>query len=123
MLMVVDYDYLMVADTLRRLPPESEFPWPYLLEIAEEDDNYEASSFILIDNIAYQVVAVSVLTPLVDGWIIVGQRLDTEYVTSLKEIISSDVCIIQINERGQTSPLATTQPDNQAAELAPVYNA
>lgn len=67
LLVVVDYDYLMLADTLRRLPPESEFPWPYLLEVAEEDDNYEASSFILIDDIAYQVVAVPILRPLVDG--------------------------------------------------------
>ncbi len=123
LLMVVDYDYLMVADTLRRLSPESQFPWSYLLEAAEEDDDYEASSFILIDNIAYQVVAVPILTPLVDGWIIVGQRLDTDYVSSLKEIISSDVSIIQLNEKGQATPLATTLPDNQADELAVEYNA
>ena len=97
MLMVVDYDYLMVADTLQLHAPETEFPWTYLLEDAEDDDNYETSSFILIGDIVYHIVAVPILTPLTDGWIIVGQRIDTDYVTSLKEIISSDVSIIELN--------------------------
>ncbi len=118
LLMVVDYDYLVVADTLKRLPAESEFPWLYLLEAAEKNENYEASSFILIDNIAYQVVAVPILTPLVDGWIIVGQRLDSEYVNSLKEIISSDVSIIELNDSGFGSPIASTLSETQSSELA-----
>lgn len=122
MLMVVDYDYLMVADTLRLHPPETDFPWIYLLEDAEDDPRYETSSFILIDNIAYHIVAVPILTPLVDGWIIVGQRLDTDYVASLKEIISSDVSILELDAQGNGRPLTTTLPENQAAEVGMEFN-
>jgi len=122
MLMVVDYDYLMVADTLQLHAPETEFPWTYLLEDAEDDDNYETSSFILIGDIVYHIVAVPILTPLTDGWIIVGQRIDTDYVTSLKEIISSDVSIIELNERGNGRPVATTLSPIQADELAIEFN-
>jgi adenylate cyclase len=122
MLMVVDYDYRMVADTLRIYPPETEFPWPYLLEDAEDDADYETSSFILIQGIAYYVVAVPILTPLVDGWILVGQRLDGVYVDSLKDIISSDVSIIQIAGSGTGRLVATTLPDQQAGELASEFN-
>ena len=121
-LMVVDYDYLMVADTQRLYPPESDFPWPYLLEDAEEDENYRASTFILIEGIAYHVVAVPILTPLVDGWIIVGQRLDTPYVTSLKDIISSDVSIIQVSDQGNGQSVATTLAPAQSGELDSEFN-
>ncbi len=122
MLMVVDYDYLMVADTLQLHAPETEFPWTYLLEDAEDDDNYETSSFILIGDVVYHIVAVPILTPLTDGWIIVGQRLDTDYVTSLKEILSSDVSIIELNQRGNGRPIATTLSPTQANELAVEFN-
>lgn len=123
LLMIVDYDYLMVADTLRLLPPESDFPWSYLLESAEEDDNYEASSFIIIENVAYHVVAVPILTPLIDGWIIVGQRLDQDYVNSLKEITTTDVSILLETSRGAGEPVATTLGSLQARELGSEFNA
>lgn len=121
-LMVVDYDYLLVADTLRLHPPGSDFPWPWLLEDAENASAYETSSFLMIEDIAYHVVAVPILTPLVDGWILVGQRLDGEYVSSLKDIISSDVSIIRAGGDGSGAPVATTLPDDQAAELAAEFN-
>lgn len=121
-LMVVDYDYRMVADTQRLYLPGTDFPWPYLLEDAEDDPEYQAASYILMDGVAYHIVAVPILTPLVDGWIIVGQRLDREYVSSLKNIISSDVSILQLSERGSGLSLATTLPDHQAAELNAEYN-
>ena len=82
-LIMVDYDYLVVADSQRLLTAGSDFPWSWLLEQAEGDANYETSSFILINDTAYYVVAVPILTPLVDGWIIIGERLDTDYVSSL----------------------------------------
>ena len=123
MLMVVDYDYLMVADTLRMYFPESEFPWPYLLEDAEEDANFETTSFIVMDDSAYHIVAVPILTPLVDGWIIVGQRLDSEYVNSLKQITSTDVSIILESETGAGEPVATTLDTEQIVELSSEYNA
>ena len=122
MLMVVDYDYRMVADTLRMYAPESDFPWPWLLEDAEQDAEFETTSFILMNGVAYHVVAVPILTPLVDGWILVGQRLDTNYVNSLKDIISSDVSIMAVAEDGSGRPVATTLPAAQAAELAGEYN-
>ena len=123
MLMVVDYDYLMVADTMRMHSPESEFPWPYLLEDAEEDDNFETTSFIVLDDSAYHIVAVPILTPLVDGWIIVGQRLDSDYVNSLKDITSTDVSIILESDIGTGKPVATTLDTQQIVELSNEYNA
>ena len=36
MLMIVDYDYRMVADTQRLHPPGSEIPWPELLKIPKQ---------------------------------------------------------------------------------------
>lgn len=123
MLMIVDYDYLMVADTLRLLLPETDFPWAYLLEAAEGDEEYEATSFILIESIAYHVVAVPILTPLIDGWIIVGQRLDEGYVNSLKEITTTDMSILLENTQGAGEPLATTLDSAQASELGSEFNA
>ncbi|MDC1528421.1 hypothetical protein N8600_05130 [Gammaproteobacteria bacterium] len=121
-LIMVDYDYQVVADSQRLLPAGTDFPWNWLLEQAEEEESYETSSFILINETAYHVVAVPILTPLVDGWIIVGERLDTEYVSSLSDIISSDVSIIQVNGRGDGTPLATTLNPVQMAELTVEYS-
>ena len=118
MLMVVDYDYRMIADTSGMYPPESEFPWTWLLEAAEDDEDFETSSFILMDGTAYHVVAVPILTPLVDGWILVGQRLDGNYVYSLKDIITSDVTIMALDADGSGKPVATTLPAAQAEDLA-----
>ena len=84
MLLMVDYDYLVVADSLRQYASGAELPWPWLLEEADGNDNFETSSFIVLDNIAYHIVAVPILTPLVEGWVIVGERLDNEYTASLK---------------------------------------
>ena len=121
-LIMVDYDYQVVADSQRLLPAGTDFPWNWLLEQAEEEESYETSSFILINETAYHVVAVPILTPLVDGWIIVGERLDTEYVSSLSDIISSDVSIIQVNGRGDGTPLVTTLNPVQMAELTVEYS-
>jgi len=118
MLMVVDYDYRMIADTSGMYPPESEFPWTWLLEAAEDDEDFETSAFILMDGTAYHVVAVPILTPLVDGWILVGQRLDGNYVYSLKDIITSDVTIMALDANGSGKPVATTLPAAQAEDLA-----
>ncbi len=121
-LIMVDYDYQVVADSQRLLPAGIDFPWTWLLEQAEEDENYETASFILFNGTAYHVVAVPILTPLVDGWIIVGERLDTEYVSSLSEIISSDVSILQVNDPGNSAPLATTLNPVQITQLATGYS-
>jgi len=121
-LIMVDFDYKVVADSQRLLAAGTDFPWTWLLEQAEEEETYETSSFILINETAYHVVAVPILTPLVNGWIIVGERLDTVYVSSLSEIISSDVSIIRVNERGNGTPLATTLNPAQMAELTAEYS-
>jgi len=121
-LMMVDYDYLVVADSQRYYSSGEDFPWPWLLQAAENNANFETSSFILIMDTAYHVVAVPILTPLVEGWIIVGERLDSHYVNSLKEIISTDVSILKLDERGSGIPVATTLRANQAQELEAEFN-
>jgi adenylate cyclase len=121
-LMMVDYDYLVVADSQRIYTSGEDFPWPWLLQAAEDNEKFETSSFILITETAFHVVAVPILTPLVEGWIIVGERLDADYVNSLKDIISTDVSILTLDERGSGIPLATTLSANQAQELQSEFN-
>jgi adenylate cyclase len=108
LMMVVDYDYQMIADTSRFNPPETDFPWPELLEAAEETEDQSLSSFILYRNQAYQVVLVPILIPLIDGWLMMGQRLDEDYVQTIKDIITVDVSVLTKDENGTTHVLATT---------------
>ena len=117
MLLMVDYDYLVVADSLRQYASGAEFPWPWLLEEADGNDNFETSSFIVLDNIAYHIVAVPILTPLVEGWVIVGERLDNEYTASLKEVINSDISILVGDDFVADRLIATTLTQDQAKAL------
>ena len=117
MLMVVDYDFLLVADTLGLYPPESDFPWPALLEQADRSENYEASSFVLIEGLAYQVVAVPILLPLIEGWIVVGQRMDDAYLQAIRDIIGADVTLFLHAGEETGSSVASTLPAARSAAL------
>ncbi|MEX2367351.1 MAG: adenylate/guanylate cyclase domain-containing protein, partial [Pseudohongiellaceae bacterium] len=117
MMMVIDFDYQILADTMRLYSPGAQVPWPYLVEDAENADNYEAASFVMIREIPHQIVAVPILTPIVDGWIIVGRRLDNNFVSGLKDIINSDVSIMIIDAQGRGRSLASTLADNHRDSL------
>ena len=122
-LFMVDYDYLIVSDSLRQYASGAAFPWPWLLEEAEGNDNFETSSFIVFNEVAYHIVAVPILTPLVEGWVIVGERLDDDYTASLKEVINSDISILVVDESRPGRLVATTLKPNQAEELASEFSA
>ena len=117
LMMVVDYDYLMVADTSRFNPPETDFPWPELLEAAEESKDLSLSTFVIYREEAYQVVLVPILIPIVDGWLLMAQRLDTEYVQSIKNIITADVSILTRSENDTGKVLASTLTNLQRGYL------
>jgi adenylate cyclase len=117
LMMVVDYDYEMVADTSRFNPPQADFPWPEMLEAAEETDDQSLSTFMLYRDEAYQVVLVPILIPIIDGWLLMGQRLDEEYVQSIKDIVTVDVSTLVRDEHGNSRVLATTLTDLQRESL------
>ncbi|MDC0598653.1 HAMP domain-containing protein [Gammaproteobacteria bacterium] len=107
-MMLVNLDYQVEADTNRIGESGYDVPWPYLLDAAEENELYEASSVVAIDDVAYQMLVVPLLSPDLRAWILIGRRLDDDFVEELKQLIGSDVSILLLYENQQAQTVAST---------------
>lgn len=116
-MLIVNLDYEVEADTSRPGEFGYEVPWPFLIDEAEDSETYEATSVVLIDDTAYQILVVPLLSPDLRAWILIGRKLDDAFVAELKQLIISDVSILMLDELGKGRTLASTLNANQRQVL------
>src|SRR5262245_6432903 len=116
MLMLLSLDGTVIADTLHPQSQTHPFAFPELLSAAQQD--LTSSSIELLDGRAYQFVVVPVLAPRPIAWVVLGFVVDDSLARDLKQLTALDVSFL--TNEGDATPrvLASTLPDDRAANLA-----
>ncbi len=77
----------------------------------------KAAAIALVDNHAFQVVAVPVMAPVTVGWVAMAQPLDLALATEMNELSSLQVSILNRGGDGQWTPGASTLSQANADQL------
>lgn len=109
MILVDSGDYTEMVNTLRPGSNGVSFPYPELIEAAEEAGS-ATSSLGTIQGRLYQLVVVPLLAPEPVAWIAVGFLIDDELAESLKQLTLADVSFLAGSSSGDWTPVASTLP-------------
>lgn len=133
LMMLVSLDGEVVVDTAAPAAPGGlGNPWPELIAAAEEDDYGEAAGLVGRGGRLFQMMVVPLLVPHLDAWILIGFEIDDDYAEDLRQLILSEVAIVEIagaagaaGETGEGGPrlVAGTLPTSQRAALPPAVAA
>ena len=116
--MIMTLDGEVVADTRKPDLDPYAFPFPSMIDIADENDHAEA--MLVLDNRLYEMVIVPVLAPIPIAWVAVGVQVDDAMAEMLKVLspITIDISFIQSNSSSGAQILASTfNPALQAGLL------
>ena len=83
---------------------------PALLREAQSKGTQETESIEFLNGIPYQLVVLPIRAPLPVGWLIVGFRIDQNFVDRLKEDTNSDISILSGTDMGHLAVFASTIP-------------
>jgi diguanylate cyclase (GGDEF)-like protein len=113
--MLVDLDGKLIADSHDAGHEGSEFPFPNLIRtVARKGD---ASSFGMIGGRAYQLVAVPVKAPITIAWVVMGFVIDDALAREMSVLTSLDVSFLTFHGDGNRGVLASSLPEVQRASL------
>jgi len=102
-------EYSVIVDTLHPAVFGVEFPFPELIETAEET-GVPSSSLGTIDDRLYRLVVVPLLAPEPVAWITVGFLIDDVLANDLKDLTLTDVSFLRHESTGEYSVPASTLP-------------
>jgi diguanylate cyclase (GGDEF)-like protein len=114
--MLADLDKKLLADSLHTTATQSAFPFPYLIDTAQEQGR--ASDTVLIDGRLYQVVVVPVLAPIPIAWVAMGFVIDDAVALDLQALSGLQVSFLSRRGRGNWAVHASTLPPASRGELA-----
>lgn len=114
--MLADLDKHLLADSLHAIAQEAEFPFPELIETAQQQGR--ASDTVLIDGRPYQVVVVPVLAPIPIAWVAMGFVIDDAVALDLQALSGLQVSFLSRSGRGNWTVHASTLAPASRGELA-----
>ena len=114
--MLADLDKSMLADSLHAIARTAAFPFPELIESAQEHGR--ASDTVLIDGRPYQVVVVPVLAPAPIAWVAMGFVIDDSVALDLQALSALQVSFLSRKGSGSWVVHASTLPPASRGELA-----
>ncbi|MFB3045711.1 MAG: adenylate/guanylate cyclase domain-containing protein [Acidiferrobacterales bacterium] len=100
-------EYLVIIDTLHPASYDVAFPFPELIETAEETGE-PSSALGTIDGRFYRLVVVPLLAPEPVAWITVGFLIDDKLADNLKQLTLTDVSFLKSSVGGGWSIVAST---------------
>lgn len=109
MILVDSGDYTEMVNTLRPASNGVSFPYPELIEAAEEAGS-ATSSVGTIEGRLHQLVVVPLLAPEPVAWIAVGFLIDDELAESFKQLTLTDVSFVTGSFGGGRTAVASTLP-------------
>lgn len=110
-------EYLVIIDTLHPASYDVDFPFPELIETAEETGE-PSSALGTIDGRFYRLVVVPLLAPEPVAWITVGFLIDDKLADNLKQLTLTDVSFLKSSVGGGWSIVASTLPASLRHALA-----
>ncbi len=114
--MLADLDKKLLADSLHTIAQQGEFPFPELIETAQQQGR--ASDTVLIDGRPYQIVVVPVLAPIPIAWVAMGFVIDDAVALDLQALSGLQVSFLSRSGRGNWTVHASTLPPASRGELA-----
>jgi len=114
--MLVDPQRRLIADSRRRGGEPREFPFPWLLDAAEADE--KASGIVSMrDGKPYQMVVQPVLAPVRIAWVAIGFVIDDSTAAELKSNTGLQVSFVARRGEAPWTVLASSLPDGLRASL------
>ena len=114
--MLADLDKKLLADSLHTTARQSAFPFPELIESAQQQGR--ASDTVLMDGRPYQLVVVPVLAPIPIAWVAMGFVIDDSAALDLQALSGLQVSFLSRSSRGNWTVHASTLPAASRGELA-----
>lgn len=101
---------------------EPDDPWAPLVAAAEADDYGEAAALVDLGDRLFQMIVVPLLAPDLRAWILIGFEIDGAYARDLRELIFSEVAILDLGRGASDGArwIAGTLPVVQRAALPPL---
>jgi diguanylate cyclase (GGDEF)-like protein len=114
--MLADLDKKLLANSLHDTAKQSPFPFPELIESAQQQGR--ASDTVLMDGRPYQLVVVPVLAPIPIAWVAMGFVIDDAVALDLQALSGLQVSFLSRSGRGNWTVHASTLPAASRGELA-----
>ncbi len=115
-MMLADLDKKLLADSLHTTAQQPVFPFPELIETAQQQGR--AADTVLIDARLYQVVVVPVLAPTPIAWVAMGFVIDDAVALDLQALSGLQVSFLSRSGRGNWTVHASTLPSPSRGDLA-----
>lgn len=103
---LISPDRLTLGNT--QSPERRQTPFPFLDLLAEAEESGGASSIVLIDGLAYQLVVVPALAPHLIGWISMGFIVDQRVAQDMRSLSALEVSLVRVDPQGNTRVLSST---------------
>ena len=114
--MLADLDKKLLADSLHATATQATFPFPELIESAQQHGR--ASDTVLMDGRPYQLVVVPVLAPIPIAWVAMGFVIDDSVAQDLQALSGLQVSFLSRSGNGSWTVHASTLPSASRGELA-----
>lgn len=116
--MLVSLDNTIIADTRHPGDEPKAFPFPNMIEVAEEQD--KAVGMVVMDGGMHELVVVPVLAPVPIAWLVIGVQIDDTLANYLKGLspLNLDLSFIYQTKAGRWQPLASTLNGEQRAAIS-----
>jgi diguanylate cyclase (GGDEF)-like protein len=111
----VDLQGQVVSDTLSPPGATRQFEYPALLK---SDRNAANASMEVLDDRAFQLVAVPVLAPLPIGWVVMGFAVDDALASDLRQLTELEVSFVKDGQSGRRILASTLDVGEQQSLVA-----
>jgi len=91
LMLLCDLDGTIITNTYSKSLTGQDFPWPEILDMADESETGEVTSYAILDKVVYQLIVTPLFAPDIDAWVISGFRVDADMAGALKNITASDI--------------------------------
>ena len=116
-------EYTVIADINKpEAEDDPEFEFADLIETAEDDPKYQATSLANIDGKLNRLIIVPLMAPCPVAWFCIGFVIDDTLAGRLQSLTLTDVSFLQ-TEEGKWKALATTLPSERQDCLSQVPQA
>lgn len=116
LVMLVDLDNRLLANTSHNDQVGQPFQFPYLVDAARKTQR--ASAVVTIDHQPYQLVIVPVLAPQPEAWIAMGFRIDDRLAQDMQGLTTVRVSFLTEKAERQWSVSASTLPQAERNQLS-----
>lgn len=91
LMLLCDLDGTIITNTYAKALSGQDFPWPEILDMADESETGEVTSYAILDKVVYQLTVTPLFAPDIDAWVISGFRVDADMAEALKNITGTDI--------------------------------